>query len=104
MKERNGTYIEPLDVSQYHPSIVGVETAEKNITTLINGIVQCEATADPFRILKEELRFYILHDLPIPKKHPQVRYNKRIERMNPRILNAASCSECGTKIQTTYLP
>ncbi len=103
-KERSGTYIEPLDVSQYNPVIVGAETAEKNITTLTNGIVQCEETSEPFRILKEELRFYILHDLPIPRKHPQVRYNKRIEQMNPRVFNAASCTECGTEIQTTYTP
>ncbi len=103
-KERTGTYIEPLDTNQYNSTIVGAETAEKNTTTLINGIVQCEETGEPYRILKEELRFYILHDLPIPRKHPQVRYNKRIEQMNPRVLNTTTCSECGTDIQTTYLP
>jgi len=66
--------------------------------------MQCEETGEPFRILREELQFYILHDLPIPRKHPQVRYNKRIERMNPRVLNTTACSQCGAEIQTTYLP
>lgn len=83
---------------------MGIEIAEKNIAHLTNGIVQCEETSEPFRILREELRFYSIHDLPIPRKHPQIRYNKRIERMNPRTLNPDSCSECGVKIQTTYLP
>lgn len=76
--------------------------AEKNIDTLLAGIIQCEKTVEPFRIIKEELRFYITHDIPIPRKHPQVRYNERIAFMNPKQLHLAQCSECRREIQTTY--
>jgi hypothetical protein len=103
-KERKNTYITPLDISQYSPAIVGKETAEQNIITIINSILECEETKEPFRILKEELRFYILHNIPIPRKHPNVRYNKRRDLMNDRELQTTSCTECKTEIQTTYIP
>lgn len=76
--------------------------ASKNIDALLAGIIQCEKTGEPFRILKEELRFYITHDLPIPRKHPQVRYNDRLTFINRKQLKPAKCAECGTDIQTTY--
>lgn len=69
---------------------------------LLAGIIQCEKTGEPFRILKEELRFYIIHDIPIPRKHPQARYNERITFINRKQLRAEQCAECGIDIQTTY--
>lgn len=83
---------------------MGKEIAGKNIDRLLVGVIQCEKTGEPFRILKEELRFYIKHDLPIPRKHPQVRYNDRLTFMNRKQLRDAHCSECHTPIQTTYNP
>lgn len=101
-KERTGEYVVPLDTAQYNPEKVGKEVCGKNIDTLLAGVVQCEKTGEPFRILKEELRFYITHDLPIPRKHPQVRYNERIAFLNPKKLKSAQCSECGVDMYTTY--
>lgn len=92
----------PLDTAQYNPDRVDKAVASQNIDTLLAGIIQCEKTGEPFRILKEELRFYITHDLPIPRKHPQVRYNERISFLNPKKLKSALCSECGVDIHTTY--
>jgi len=101
-KERTGEYVIPLDTRAYNPEFTDKETAEKNISDLLVGMIQCEKSGEPFRILKEELRFYITHDLPIPRKHPQVRYNERHSFMNPKQLKIAKCGECGKEIQTTY--
>ena len=101
-KERTGEYVIPLDTRSYNPEYTQKEAAEKNISDLLAGIIQCEKSGEPFRILKEELRFYITHDLPIPRKHPQVRYNERITFMNRKQLKLAHCGECGKEIQTTY--
>lgn len=103
-KERQGQYVIPLDTAQYNPEKVEKEIAGKNIDTLLTGVIQCEETSEPFRITREELRFYIKHDLPIPRKHPQVRYNERIAFMNRKELKSTKCDACGTNIQTTYGP
>lgn len=95
----------PLDTAHYHPEKESFKKiAEKNIDALLAGIIQCEKTGEPFRMNKEELRFYITHDLPIPRKHPQVRYNERLAFMNPKKLHATNCIECGVEVQTTYDP
>lgn len=101
-KERAGGYIIPLDTAEYNPEKVSKELAERNIAALLAGVIRCEKTSEPFRITREELRFYITHDLPIPRKHPQARYNERIAFMNPKKLLAKKCDECASDIQTTY--
>lgn len=101
-KERQGTYIVPLDTAQYNPEKVSKEVAEKNIDTLLAGILQCEKTGEPFRILKEELRFYIAQDMPIPRRHPQVRYNDRLQFITKKTLHTAECTHCKKQTDTTY--
>lgn len=101
-KDRSGNYIIPLDTAQYNPEKISKDIAEKNVSDLLAGLIQCEVSGEPFRILKEELRFYITHDLPIPRKHPQIRYNERHSFMNPKKLNMVKCAECGVDIQTTH--
>lgn len=100
--DRIGNYVVPLDTAEYNPEKTAKDIAGKNIDVLLGGIVQCEKSGEPFRILKEELLFYIKHDLPIPRKHPQVRYNERIAFMNRKQLKTTECAECHTEIQTTY--
>lgn len=103
-KDRTGNYVIPLDTTEYNPEKISREIAAQNIDTLLAGIIQCEKSGEPFRILREELKFYITNDLPIPQKHPQVRYSERIAFMNPKHLHAAECAECHAEIQTTYDP
>ena len=40
--------------------------------------IQCEASGEPFRIIKQELEFYRKHNLPLPTKHPNVRHSERM--------------------------
>ncbi len=39
--------------------------------------IECEVSKKPFRIMRSELEFYRKHSLPIPRKHPDVRYIER---------------------------
>lgn len=93
-KDRTGSYVVPLDTAEYHPEKTTRDIAAQNIETLLAGIIQCEKSGEPFRILREELKFYITHDLPIPRLHPQVRYNERIAFMNRKELKSAQCGSC----------
>ncbi|PID34622.1 MAG: hypothetical protein CR971_02300 [candidate division SR1 bacterium] len=45
---------------------------------LLNYAVVCEVSGKPFRITKQEIDFYIKHDLPLPRKHPDVRHQERL--------------------------
>jgi hypothetical protein len=61
-------------------------------------------TGKPFKIIKQELVFYIENHLPIPTKHPDQRHKERMTLRNPRELHERHCAECGVDIITTYVP
>ena len=63
---------------------------------ILSWALTCEVTGKPFRIISQELEFYRKHNLPIPKKHPDVRHRERMEKRNPRKLfeRLCDCSEC----------
>ena len=66
--------------------------------------MQCEITKKPFKIIKQELAFYIENHLPLPTKHSDERHNERMSLRNPRELHERTCAECKKKIITTYRP
>lgn len=99
-----GTYYKPLQIREYDEKIVGLEVAQKNIDAINAGILQCEVTGKPFKVIKQELAFYIENNLPLPTKHPDIRHAERMKIRNPRELHERDCDECGEKIITTYSP
>ena len=94
----------PLPISQYDERVVGFDTATKNINECLAGTVQCETTKKPFKIIKQELVFYIENGIPIPTKHPDQRHKGRMELRNPRDFFERTCSECQKDITTIYGP
>lgn len=44
---------------------------------ILNWAVECEVSRKPFRITRLELDFYRRHHLPVPRKHPDIRYLER---------------------------
>lgn len=97
-----GPFYTPLPIEDYDEKIVGFETAQNNINALLAGIIECEVTKKPFKIIKQELVFYIENHLPISTKHPDQRHKDRMSHRNPRHLTERSCNECGMKVMTTY--
>jgi len=61
-------------------------------------------TGKPFKIIKQELVFYIENNLPVPTKHPDQRHKERMDLRNPRKLYERTCAECEKDIVTTYSP
>ena len=100
----HGPFVTPLATREYDEKIVGYEIAQKNIDTLINWILQCSVTGKPFKIIKQELVFYIENDLPLPTKHPDQRHRERNALRNKQELYERGCDNCGLNIQTTYEP
>ena len=71
---------------------------------ILNWAIQCEISKKPFRIVKQELSFYRKHNLPIPKKHPDIRHEERMKLRNPRKLFDRKCDKCWVDMKTTYSP
>jgi hypothetical protein len=46
---------------------------------IINWVIKCEISEKPFRIISKELEFYRKHNLPIPRKHPDIRHLERMK-------------------------
>jgi hypothetical protein len=58
----------------------------------------------PYRIIKQELEFYKKHNIPLPRKHPDIRHMERMKLRNPRKLFDRKCDKCWKDIKTTYSP
>ncbi len=100
----HGPFITPRAIGDYDERIVGYETAQKNIDELLNWILLCEITKRPFKIIRQELAFYIENSIPIPTRHPNQRHKDRMNMRNSRTLYERLCSGCSEKIFTTYSP
>lgn len=69
----------------------------------ISTPIVCEITQRPFRIIQQELDFYVKFDIPLPKKHPDQRYKERFSNwVNPRKLFERKCAKTGAAIVTSY--
>lgn len=71
---------------------------------VLNWAIECEVTGKPFKIVKQELEFYRMHNLPLPRLHPDERHRLRMAKRNPRILFHRKCDNCKKDMETTYAP
>lgn len=71
---------------------------------VVDWAIVCEKSKRPFRILKQELDFYKRQKLPLPRLHPDERYNRRLALRNPRRLWNRNCMKCQKGMETTYSP
>ncbi|MDD4530177.1 MAG: hypothetical protein PHO80_01330 [Candidatus Gracilibacteria bacterium] len=75
----------------------------KNVKNdILNKAIICEISQRPFRIVKLELDFYKKHNLPIPRKHPDIRFFERLHKKPERKLCLINCSKCDKEILSNY--
>ncbi len=86
--------------------IISASKLPENISDIpddiLNWAIECEISKKPFRIIKQELEFYRKHNLPIPKKHPDIRHSERMKLRNPRKLFDRKCDKCWVEMKSTY--
>ncbi|MEI8092158.1 MAG: hypothetical protein WCG98_08435 [bacterium] len=61
---------------------------------ILKVAIACKVTQKPFRIIKQELDFYRRHHIPLPRKHPDVRHQKRMDERPTRELHLRHCDKC----------
>ncbi|MCX6807604.1 MAG: hypothetical protein NTZ80_02255 [Patescibacteria group bacterium] len=73
---------------------------------ILNWAIECAETKRPFIIQKAELAFYRRAGLPLPRLHPDLRYEMRLKQLNPLRLWHRSCANlgCSVEFETPFAP
>ncbi len=100
----------PAAIASYKPE--NNPNFQENIDQALAGIIKCADSGRPFRLQAKELAFYIENGLQIPTVHPDVRYKRRVGKVNSLTLSdrQCDCSEnnhghvgrCEIRFQSTY--
>ena len=80
--------------------------SEEKRGKLLSGVLKCKTSGKLFKIIPQELAYYIRQDLPIPTKHFDVRHKARLAMRNPMRLHHRQCMNegCENEFETTYAP
>ncbi|MDC0358245.1 hypothetical protein OAO01_05455 [Oligoflexia bacterium] len=71
---------------------------------ILETAITCERSGRLYKIIRQELEFYRLHQLPLPRLHPDERHLERLKYRNPYRLWDRTCAKCGTGMLTAYPP
>lgn len=93
MNEKS-TDFEPLTIDQYDEKKVGYEKSKIHIDTLLQTTLSCLHTGKKYKILPQELAFYIENNIAIPRYHPTVRSEIRMGQTLPMELHNRTCADC----------
>lgn len=96
----NGTFYEPKETIEEY---IGNEEEQRK---LLSGAIKCKVTSKPFRIIPQELAFYMEHKLPIPQVCFDQRFEDRLARRYKLKLYPGKCMNdtCPNTFTTIYGP
>jgi hypothetical protein len=79
---------------------------EQEQRKLLSGAIKCQVSGKPFRIIPQELAFYMQHGLPIPLKSFDTRFEERLSRRYKLKLYPGKCMKegCQNEFMTIYAP
>lgn len=108
----SGPFYEPKNISEYNPKLD--PNAEAEINKCVAGILKCEITGKPFKILPQELAQYIERGIQLPRRHPDQRHVERLALINKMVLYHRQCmceqndhghtGRCKEEFETTFEP
>ena len=104
----DGEFYSPEDdVTEYAKS-------EEKRKALLSGILKCEATGKPYKILPFELAFYIKNNIPVPRKSSEARMKEKHDLINIAKFYERECmcegkcetheGKCGKMFMTSFAP
>ncbi|MEI8091610.1 MAG: hypothetical protein WCG98_05275 [bacterium] len=70
--------------------------------SILQKVIICETSGRPFKIISAELVFYRNHGLPVPRQHPDMRYQERLSLRPPRTLYVRTCDHCSRGTLSVY--
>ncbi len=69
---------------------------------ILKVAIICEISKKPFRIVWPELKFYKKYWLPLPLRHPDIRYQERLEKRPGSELYLRNCDKCSIEMLSVY--
>jgi len=88
--------------------------SREKVDEIMRGIIKCEKSGKPFKIMPNELAFHVKEKIALPLTHPNVRFEERFAKLNfPKLYDSECiCSEqghghdgvCQNKFKTTFAP
>ncbi len=69
---------------------------------ILEKIIVCKTSGRPFRITKTELEFYRKYNISLPRKHPDIRHQERIDKRPKRELHLRNCDKCKKEMISVY--
>ena len=70
--------------------------------SILKKIFVCEESWRPYRIVKQELAFYKKNNLPLPRRHPDIRHNQRMQKRPWRTLYLRNCGKTWEEMLSVY--
>jgi hypothetical protein len=67
-------------------------------TDILKKAIVCEVSQRPFRITAMELEYYKKNWIPLPRKHPDIRFNERINMKHKYNWIKSNCIECKNEL------
>jgi len=97
-----------------HDDISVYIDSKEEVEKLLASAIKCSVTGIPFRILPQEMVFYLKEKIPVPEIHYDARHAERQKYVNPRKLCKRQCmceeqghhheGRCKVEFETTYTP
>lgn len=72
--------------------------------SIVDEILACEDCRKNYKIIKQELKFYRMMNLPIPRKCSDCRHKIRMALRNPLRLFDRFCGNCMKAVKSSYAP
>jgi hypothetical protein len=105
--EYHGTvYVPHGEMEKYHDP--------EEAKALLSGVLRCSVSGKPYKIIPQELAFYLQHGIAIPTLCPDERHLARMRKRNiPRLqMRACDCAstdhgheeKCNQQFHTSYTP
>ncbi len=69
---------------------------------ILNYWINCEISWKPFRITKQEIVFYVKHNISLPTKHRYVRHKERLQRTSLNHMILTQCKKCWNPILSIH--
>jgi len=73
-------------------------------SSVVGKVFKCEKTGRPYQMIRQEYDYLHSRSMPLPRVHPDIRNERRMERRNPQALFQSSCGRCGKATQGSFDP
>ncbi len=87
-------------------NVIKAKNLPENISEITNDILKsiiiCKKSKRPFRIIEEELKFYKKYNLPLPRLHPEIRYQNRFNKRPKNNLFLKECNKCNKEVLSAW--